>query len=152
MNEYVYIKSLALLKELSKANCLGLLIGINKDVDSEEGFPEFKFVAKSDVLDVIDKWISENGADDRSLDEDNWKYYNNDTQETIATRNYIVASKIIEAGYGSCLINIVKDTVNRKKLFIFSKNDAIAEIKAKQDAINRDIWLSKQSENKVKEE
>jgi len=151
MEKYIDVKSLMLLKEIAKANCLGLFIGINKDMKSEAEYPQYRFANKPDISAVVDNFIKEHGIDDRSLDGDIWndfdreKFWDCDKNKTIFTRNYSIVSKIIEAGYGANLVSVERDFSNRKKLFIFIKNDEILKIKIEQDKISRDNWLAKQT-------
>lgn len=154
MGKYIFVKSLALLKALSEAKCLGLLISINEDEKSEKGYPDFKFANIPDVAAIVEKFNEDHGKDDKSLDGDSWDNFDKDNfwnykkEDTIRTSNYTVASKIIEAGYGANLLNIFKDYNTNRKLFIFRKTEDILKIKSEQDKINRDNWLAKQAENK----
>jgi hypothetical protein len=154
MGKYIFVKSLALLMVLSEAKCLGLFVAVSKDEKSEKALPDYKFANKPDVAAIIEEFIKENGTDDKALDGNRWDNFDKDNfwnykkDDTIATSNYTVISKIIEAGYGANLLNIFKDNNTNRKLFVFRKNDEIMKIKSEQDKINRDNWLARQAENK----
>lgn len=155
MENLITVRSLALLKELSKAKCLGLLAKIEEYKHDPASRPVYRFIDKDDVRAVVKQFIDSYGKDDRSMDD--WsefyadKFYSADKEKTIVTRNLRIANKIIEAGYAINLCGVFKDRNSHKKTFIFLANDEIRKIKTEGDAESA-AWYAERMKDGEKNE
>lgn len=133
-NKIIYVRSLALLRELSEAKCLGSLIRIEEDKFDPACRPVYLFADNENVRAVVKQYIDTYCVDDRSMDD--WttfyaaKFYAAE-KDTILTRNFKIVDEIINTGYGVNLCNVF---YNGKKTFVFLANDVIKDIKTKGDA------------------
>lgn len=145
MNNFVEVRSLSLLKEFSKAKCLGSLVRIEEDKHDPACRPVYKFADKDDVRAVVKQFIDTYSADDRSMDD--WSSFNaaqfRACEDTIVTRNFRIVNQIIEAGWGMNLCGVFKDPNSHKKTFTFLANDEIKQIKTEGDAASNAWYAEK---------
>lgn len=152
MNNFVEVRSLSLLKEMSDAKLLSKLRLITKDVNDPDGRPIYMFLNDERVIEIKDNFINTYGDDNRSTDK-GWEHFNptmfyaNQRDNHVITRNYSAVTDIISEGYGSCLCFVFKHK-NGRHGFIFVAKDIIRNIKNGYDAKAQEIYQKRMAENK----
>lgn len=117
-------------------------------------YPTYCFRATERVMGIVTSFmVNHNMKCDRTVDE-TWEDFDNTIvnadgeSETIVTRNLRVVKRAVSEGYGHMLKRTCVDQY-KKKVFVFYANDRIAEIKAEEDANNKERFEQRQAKEKM---
>lgn len=144
----ICFESATLFKELVESGQLRSLRSVKSNP-----YPSYCFLATEKVMKIVTTFmISHNMKCDRTADEiETWKEFDEAVvnvegkPETIVTRNLRVVKRVISEGYGYMLKRTCVDQ-HKKKAFVFYANDRIAEIKAEEDANNKERYEQRNAE------
>lgn len=144
----ICFESATLFKELVESGQLRSLRSVKSNP-----YPSYCFLVTEKVMKVVTPFmINHNMKCDRSADEtEMWKEFDKTIvnvegkPETIVTRNLRVVKRAISEGYGYMLKRTCVDK-HKKKAFVFYANDRIAEIKAEEDANNKERYEQRNTE------